>query len=169
MAKTKPTPRQRKAAKAVVLNAISDKPISNGAILKSVGYGFGFSNSPHRVLQSEGFQDALKESGLLGALKKQGINPARIAKKIDVLLDAKRKTIRDGTEFEEDDYQAIDKGIKHATSIYGIVDDKDRAGVKNTYNFIFSPEVQDRVRVINDDIKNLLTNPGDVQKNQDDN
>jgi len=143
----------------VILNEISSDPLPVGKVLKSVGYGLGQVHNPQRVINSDGFQEALQETGLIGALKKQGINPARIAKKIDVLLDATKKNQQGEIE---DDYQAIDKGIKHATSIYGIVDDKDKAGVKNTYNFIFSPEVQDRVRVINEDIKKLLTNPEDV-------
>jgi len=140
--KKNPTPRQKKAAKAVVLNELSDSPLPTGQVLESVGYGFGLQNSPQRVIQSEGFQIALTETGLLDALKKQGINPAKIARKIDELL-------------ENEEYQAIDKGLKHATAIYGIADPK-QSETKNTYNFIFSPEVQTKVHQMNEDIKKLL-------------
>jgi hypothetical protein len=36
------------------------------------------------------------------------------------------------------------------------IDIDDGVDVKNTYNFIFSPEVQSRVRDINEDIKKIL-------------
>jgi len=155
----------------MVLNAVSEKPVSTGQILKGVGYGFGFVNSPHRVLQSDGFQEALQDTGLLNALKAEGINPTRIASKINVLLNATKKQYRNNVSngevelfCEEPDYQAIDKGIKHATNIYGVVDDKGTGESKNTYNFIFSPEVQNKVKIINEDIKKLLTNVPETKK-----
>lgn len=152
--KKTPTPRQRKAAKAMIENQLSDDPLTKAEVLKSVAYGTGLQTQPHRVINSEGFQEALAETGLLGALENQGINPERIASKIDVLLNAKKG--------EEDDYTAIDKGLKHATSIYGIVDDTKKQ-TNNTYNFIFSKQVQEKVHVINEDIKKLLRQPKDVE------
>jgi len=139
--KKSPTPRQKKAAKAVILNELSDNPKPLNQVLGDVSYG-KISNQPSRILQSEGFQNALTETGLLDALKKQGINPTKIAKKIDELL-------------ENEEYQAIDKGLKHATAIYGITE-KQTSETKNTYNFIFSPEVQTKVHQMNEDIKKLL-------------
>lgn len=38
---------------------------------------------------------------------------------------------------------------------------------KNTYNFIFSPEVRERVKVIDGDIKKLLTQPYDSKNKKD--
>jgi hypothetical protein len=43
-------------------------------------------------------------------------------------------------------------------------EDRPVSEAKNTYNFIFSPEVQDKVKIINEDIKKLLTN---VPEDQD--
>ena len=44
-------------------------------------------------------------------------------------------------------------------------DEPPKAESKNTYNFIFSPEVQSKVRDINADIKKLLTtNNNDIQE-----
>jgi len=148
-----PTPRQRNAARAIIENQLSDKPLHTGKVLANVGYGT-IIQDPKRIIESEGFQEALAETGLLDALKKQGINPKRIASKIDVLLNA--------TKGEDDDYTAIDKGLKHATAIYGIVDDTKKQ-TNNTYNFIFSKQVQQKVHVINEDIKKLLRQPKDVE------
>ena len=150
----KPTPRQRKAAKAIVKNLLKDKPLPTGQVLKSVGYGFGLENSPQRVIEAEGFQVALAEIGLKEALMNEGISPKRIAEKINVLLDA---VDSEGIE----DYTAIDKGLKHATAIYGVITEKPSEN-KTTYNFIFSQPVQDKVRVIEAEIKSLLT--GNVQE-----
>lgn len=96
------------------------------------------------VTNSIGYKEALAETGLLEALKNQGINPAKIASKIDYLLNA-------------DDYNAVDKGLKHATAIYGVIDEKPK-GTTNTYNFLFSPEVQNEIRNIDNIIKQRLIN-----------
>lgn len=159
-----PTPRQTKAAHAVVKNLLSDKPKSVASVLESVGYGSGLQNSPQRVMESEGMQTALKEIGLQEALMKQGVTPEKIAEKIDVLLDAKKKTFINNVEVgTEDDFTAIDKGLRHATAIHGIIPQGGGGEVKNTYNFIFSAEVQSKVRDINEDIKNLLRKGNDKE------
>lgn len=157
----KPTLRQRKAAKAVVLNELSDSPLPTGQVLESVGYGT-IVQDPQRITESRGFKTALSELGLKEALVAQGINPEKIAEKIDVLLEAKKITYRRNEygELEENgieiDFTAVDKGLKHATAIYGIVPDKPPE-TKNIYNFIFDPGVQTQVDAINENIKNLLT------------
>lgn len=156
-----PTEKQRKAAKAIVENAILDKPKAAGVVLKNVGYGTGLQDQPSRVLDSPGFQEALNETEMVRALRKQGINPKKIASKIDVLLEAKKKNMEGDLET---DFTAVDKGLKHATTIYGLVEEKPATGNKNTYNFIFSPEVQTKVRDINEDIKKLLSQQQDDQK-----
>lgn len=90
--------------------------------------------------------------GLKKALIAQGITPQKIAQKIDILLEA---TDRIGA----DDYTAIDKGLKHATAIFGIIQDKPPGEGKTTYNFIFSTEVREKVREMEEEIKSLLTKP----------
>lgn len=120
-------------------------------MLESVGYSEGAAEQPSRVLQSHGFKEALAETGLLDALKQQGINPRKIASKIDYLLNA-------------DDYNAVDKGLKHATAIYGVIDDKPKQ-TNNTYNFLFSPEVQANIREIDNKIKEQLINHESIQTN----
>lgn len=117
-------------------------------MLERVGYGT-IIQDPKRILETPSFKQALQETGLRQALIEQGINPAKIAEKIDTLLNAVDK---EGIQ----DYTAIDKGLKHATAIYGITEDKPKE-TGATYNFIFNPEVQERVRVIDDEIKSLLT------------
>lgn len=88
---------------------------------------------------------------LRSALEKQGITPTRIAERVDVLLNAKDK---EGIS----DYTAIDKGLKHATAIYGVVDEPTKNPSINTYNFIFSPEVKGEVKKLEDSIKEKLLN-----------
>lgn len=128
-------------------NLLSDEPQPTGQVLENVGYGT-ITQDPRRILESEGFKDALSETGLKEALIAQGINPTKIAEKINVLLDA--------TNGEKPDVNAIDKGLKHATAIYGVIDDKPKNPGGNTYNFIFSKEVQAEVDKIEDVIKAKL-------------
>ncbi len=130
-------------------NLLSNSPKPIGQILEKIGYSQGVSETPSMVTNSEGFQLALQETGLKAALEKQGINPAKIAEKIDVLLNAVDK---EGVQ----DYNAIDKGLKHATAIYGITDDKPKNEGGNTYNFIFSKEVRQEVEAIDNRIKEML-------------
>jgi hypothetical protein len=144
-----PTPRQRKAAQEVVKNLLSKAPVPTKTVLVNVGYG-QIVQDPQRITGSDGFQQALQEIGLKEALIKQGINPKKIAEKISVLLEAKDND-------EKPDTNAIDKGLKHATAIYGIDSDQPKNPTGNTYNFIFSPEVQNRIRQTDEEIKKLLT------------
>jgi len=83
---------------------------------------------------------------LKSALEKV-VTPEKVAEKINVLLEAKNG--------ENPDYNAVDKGLKHATNIYGIEDGGEKPK-GNTYNFIFSKEVQGKVREIEDQIKAKL-------------
>lgn len=93
----------------------------------------------------------VKRESLKSALEKEGITPTYIAQKVNVLLKA---TDKEGNP----DTNAVDKGIKHATNIYGIEDINDKPKSQNTYNFIFSPEVQQEVKGIEAIIKAKLLN-----------
>lgn len=100
-----------------------------------------------------------KRKSLKQALLDQGIDEDYIAEKVDVLLTA---TDKDGNP----DYTAIDKGLKHATVLHGVVDPDDKPKqTSTTYNFIFSAPVQEKVRVLEAEIKDMLTKKPDVQTN----
>lgn len=99
------------------------------------------------------------------ALIKQGITENRIAEKVDVLLNAQKKTFRNNVttgEIEEvgvePDYTAIDKGLKHATVIYGITPEGTSKSSNITYNFLFSADTQQKINAINQEIKAKLIN-----------
>lgn len=84
------------------------------------------------------------------ALIDRGIDEDYLAQKVDVLLTAMTPT-------GDKDFTAIDKGLKHATVIYGVQDpDAPQKNGGNTYNFIFSPEVQSEVQEIEARIKAKL-------------
>lgn len=133
-------------------NLLKDKPVATGQVLENIGYSKGITETPKMVLESEGFKQALAETGLKKALEAEGINPKKIAEKINILLNAVDK---EGTN----DYTAIDKGLKHATAIYGITDELPKTNSANTYNFIFSPQVQSEVKAMEDKIKAMLIKP----------
>lgn len=106
----------------------------------------------------------VKRKSLKQALIDKGITEDYLAEKVEVLLTASKETKdADGNVKTEIDYTAVDKGLKHATSIYGVIDPDDKPKQTNTtYNFIFSDEVQDKVKMINESIKSQLIK-GNVQ------
>ena len=112
-----------------------------------------------KLLQNASVVQAIeiKRKTLKQALIDKGIDEDKIAEKVGVLLEA---TDKDGIA----DYNAIDKGLKHATVIHGVIDPEDSPKTQNTYNFIFSAPVQEKVRIIEGEIKELLTKPhNDIQ------
>lgn len=92
----------------------------------------------------------VKRKSLKQALIDQGITEDYLADKVSVLLNAT-------DEKGQEDYTAIDKGLKHATNIYGVVDPQKIEG-GNTYNFLFSPEAQADIKELEDKIKARLLN-----------
>lgn len=145
--KQAPTPRQRKAAKAYIDNFLSGKPISTGLVLKSVGYGTGLQDQPKRVIEAQGFKAALAEFGLTEEL----ITSALVQ---DIQAKPKKRH----------------QELKLGAEILGMIkrEEKPIEGNKTTYNFIFSSEVQEKVRIINEDIKSMLINAPHVQENSQD-
>ena len=95
----------------------------------------------------------VKRKSLKEALIAQGITEDYLADRVGVLLKATN-------EKGQEDYTAIDKGLKHATSIYGVVDPQKSEG-GNTYNFLFSPETQSDIKALEDKIKARLLNKHD--------
>lgn len=114
----------------------------------------------HRLITKDNVSQAIEaeRESLHSALIKQGITPIKIAQKIDTLLEA---TIGE----DKPDTNAIDKGLKHATAIYGITHDKPSNETRATYNFIFAPEAQARIKAIDAELKSLLTQ--NVQENKE--
>lgn len=105
----------------------------------------------------------IQKETLKSALQKKGITPEKIADKINVLLDAEKvtRTYIKGelsTEVVEEDHNAIDKGLKHATNIYGIEDLDKTKPVNTTYNFIFNEQTQREIKKMENKIKERLLN-----------
>lgn len=105
----------------------------------------------------------IEKETLKSALEKQGITPEKIALKIDELLEASEPIYKNNNSTgeielvgEKIDFNSRDKGIKHALSIHGIEDQNDKPKTQNTYNFIFSKEVQDQIKATNEIIKRKL-------------
>ena len=93
----------------------------------------------------------IKRKSLKQALIDKGITEDYLVDKVEVLLNA----IDDRGKC---DYTAIDKGLKHASSWYGVENPEDKPKSSNTYNFLFSAETQAEVKLIEDRIKAQLIN-----------
>ena len=106
-------------------------------MLVNVGYGT-IVQDPKRIIESVGFKQSLTEYGLTEEL----ITTA-------LVTDIKGKPEKRVQE------------LKLGAEILGMVkrEEAPKSDVKNTYNFLFSPEVQERVKVVNEDIKKMLINP----------
>lgn len=90
----------------------------------------------------------IQKETLKSALENEGITPTFYAKKVKVLLNA---TDKEG----QNDFTAIDKGLKHYETVSGI-EDLEKPKQANTYNFFFNPEVQEQVREMENRIKLML-------------
>ena len=137
-AKRMPTPKQRLAAKAVVENLSIDKPKTLGEVLENVSYG-KISKQPSRILQSDGFKQALYDLGLTEELITTSL-----------VEDIKEKP------------KARLGELKLGAEILGMVkreDETPKSQNNNTYNFIFSKEVQTEIVMIEEKIKQLLIKP----------
>jgi len=133
-----PTPKQRLAAKAVVENLSIDKPKTLGEVLENVSYG-KISKQPSRILQSDGFKQALYDLGLTEELITTSL-----------VEDIKEKP------------KARLGELKLGAEILGMVkreDETPKSQNNNTYNFIFSKEVQTEIVMIEEKIKQLLIKP----------
>jgi len=97
----------------------------------------------------------VKRKSLKEALIDEGINEKYIAEKVNVLLKAV-------DEKGMTDYTAVDKGLKHATNIYGVEDvEKPK---ENIYNFFFEPKFQQNIRSYDENLKNLILNKDENNK-----
>lgn len=160
-----PTPKQEKLAKALVDNALSDKPDNLSNILDNVGYAPTTARkNQNEIIDAPGVQEAIKEytSEMIGAMEAQGITPFAIAGKIKELLNAKKITkVAGQIESIEDNYQAIDKGITHAAK-FGIgggykTNDQPIAQQNVQINIFNKPEVREIVADFEEKLKAELT------------
>lgn len=141
----RPRPRQRKAARAVVKNALSAHPKTLGEVMEDSGYGSGAQNTPAVVTESPGFKAALREMGLTEELVTNAL--------VDDINGKKLQRVQE---------------LKLAAEILGMVKrepEKPQNETNTTYNFIFSAETQADVKAIEDKIKARLTQPHVIQTN----
>lgn len=101
----------------------------------------------------------VKRKSLKQALIDRGIDENYIAERVEVLLDAKDENGRK-------DYATIDKGLKHATTIYGVTDNDGNPTQRNTYNFLFADGTREEIKEIEEKIKaRLLMKKKNVEEN----
>lgn len=112
---------------------------------------------PYIIEATEIAQTTLKK-----ALIAQGVTPEKIAEKVEELLDAETPIYKNNNSTKKielvgysADYNAIDKGLKHATNIFGI-EDLAQPKSMNMYNFFFSPDLRKKVEVVEAEIKTAL-------------
>lgn len=138
MYKKIPSPRQQKAAKAIFQNLAKDNPASIGAVLKSVGFGTGLQAHPKRVLESQGFKQAVRDLGLTEEFITNSL--------------VKDITAKPANRIQE---------LKLGAEILGMVkreETDDKPKVNNTYINIFNAETQEKVKQIEAEIKKVLIN-----------
>lgn len=140
-------------------------------MLEKAGFGEGVAKSPNRVINATGFKLALaeKQETMIAALEQAGVSPSFLARKVKELLNKEQVIVRNNIttglietiETGEMDVQAVDKGITHALKLGlgGGYKDNQSMTTNQTinYNFINSPEVQEKVKAFEDDLKTQLT------------
>ncbi len=124
----------------------------------------------HRMIRTDKISQAIEieKETLKSALEKEGITPERIAKKINVLLNAKEPIYKNNNESGEIehvgdkiDFTAVDKGLKHAKDIYGVEDLDSKPKGNTTYNYIFNAETQADIKLMEEKIKARLIQPNE--------
>ncbi len=134
-----------------------ERVIETGNLTKSVQEGYGIEDPRYaavkgqRLIRKDNIIEAIevKRKSLRQALIDKGITEDYLAEKVQTLLTGVDK---EGNS----DYTAIDKGLKHATSIYGVEDPDSKPKGQNTYNFIFNKETQADIKEIENKIKARL-------------
>lgn len=144
-----------------------EKVVEDGNVTKAAQEAYkvdyGYANvKGHRMIQKDLIKEAIdtKVQNIRKALIDQGVDDTKIAEKVSTLLEANKvvRTYIKGdlvTETEEEDHNAIDKGLKHALNVFGI-EEKQPPKSGNTYNFFFNPELRQKVTDVENDIKKAL-------------
>ncbi len=136
--KKTPTPKQLLAAKRVIENLQKDKPEDLGKILADIGYSKGITETPSIVTNSEGFKKALNDLGLT-----EELIASSLVFDIQNKPKARVKELGLGAEI---------LGMKKREP------DPTPSLHNTTYNFIFSDGLQEKVKLINEEIKSRLIN-----------
>ena len=105
----------------------------------------------HRLIRKDNVSQAIEieKESLKSALIKQGITPDKIAEKVNVLLN--------GVDPQGNtDYTAVDKGLKHATNIYGVEEPEKQKGT--IYNFILNPTFKQQIQPLEEALKEQFKN-----------
>jgi len=165
------TPRQEKLGKALIENVLSDKPKTLKELVVSSGYDetTAIKQVP-AVINQKGVQEVIKRETdlMLDALKKKGVTSEYVADRIKVLLDAKKIIKVAGKDgemqiiSEEDNYQAIDKGISHVAKFglgggYKTNDDGVSTQQNIQVNIFNTPEVKEIVADFEAKLKEQLS------------
>lgn len=108
------TQRQRVLQKKISENLGKKKPKPMGELMKEAGYSEATSKTPTLVTQTKSWQELVNEK----------LPDGKLLEKLNVLLDARKKTrtyIKGDlqTEYEEEDNNAIGKGLDMSFKIKG--------------------------------------------------
>lgn len=149
-------PKEKEFVKTLV-----NKNNENGT--ETVKEVFGIENDgyarlkAHRLITKDNVSQAIvaERETLRSALEKKGITATKVAETIGELLDA---TDEKGNK----DYTAKDKGLKHTLNILGIEDSEKPK--ENVYNFFFEPQFQQNIRSYDENLKNLILNKDENNK-----
>lgn len=152
-------PKEKEFAKKFVINN------ENGTQTVKEVYGIkdeGYARlKAHRLITKDNVSTHIAEVKLTlkDALEQRGITPHVIAERVETLLFAKDENGRS-------DSTAVDKGLKHATTIYGVTDSDGNPTQRNTYNFLFADGTREEIKEIEEKIKaRLLMKKKNVEEN----
>lgn len=161
------TPKQKKRAKLPKLSkqdlAFVDKVVETGKLTRSAQEAYELDNQRYatqkalRQIAKDSIIEAIevKRKSLRQALIDKGIDEDYLASKVDVLLNA--------TDGEKPDYTAIDKGLKHAETWFG-VEDPDKPKGNTTYNFILNQSFKDKIKPLEDELKTQFRNARPIEE-----
>ncbi len=168
-----------------VLDNLSENGGNIGKAILDAGYSESMSKTPQKITESKTFLEVLEDvlpDDVLSRNHKELLEQKRIEyfvfpkamddKEIKGHVEAaglKLIVVRVSDKgklafYSIADAQAKSKALEMAYKLKGKFDDSDKPKPQgNTYNFIFSGPVQEKVKVIDGEIKKMLTDDTDVQ------
>lgn len=168
-----------------VLDNLSENGGNIGKAILDAGYSESIAKTPQKITESKTFLEVLEDAlpdDLLSSHHKELLEQRRIEyfvfpKKMEdeeikahvLAAGLKVIVIRESDKgklafYSISDPQARSKALEMAYKLKGKFGDGDKPKpTGNTYNFIFSGPVQEKVKIIDAEIKDLLTADTDVQ------
>ncbi len=144
-----PTFKQKKAFEKVV------KGSSLTQAMKDVGYSESTSKRTNKLTKTDGWNELLNKH----------ISDVKLTKVLNEGLEAGKTIYKNEEEIYEPDFAVRHKYLETGLKLKGHYNSEDIEKPKeNVYNFFFEPQFQQNIRSYDENLKNLILNKDETNK-----